>query len=218
MNNRKTLTLGSLFDGSGGFPLGGLIAGIEPRWSSEIEPFPILVTHKRLPQVKHFGDVSTLKGSELEPVDIITFGSPCQDLSIAGKRAGIQEGQRSNLFFQAVRIIREMREATDGEYPKYCVWENVPGAFSSNHGEDFRAVLEAVIGIKEEGVQVPAPENHRWILMAKVPEKYYLSPKACQGILRRASARGKELPEVLRKALERQAEGLTLEVETDVTA
>ena len=162
MNNRKTLTLGSLFDGSGGFPLGGLIAGIEPRWSSEIEPFPILVTHKRLPQVKHYGDVSTLKGSELEPVDIITFGSPCQDLSIAGKRAGIQEGQRSNLFFQAVRIIREMREATDGEYPKYCVWENVPGAFSSNHGEDFRAVLEAVIGIKEEGVQVPAPENHRW--------------------------------------------------------
>ena len=162
MNKRHTLTLGSLFDGSGGFPLGGLIAGIEPKWSSEIEPFPILVTHKRLPQVKHYGDVSALSGADLEPVDIITFGSPCQDLSIAGKRAGIQEGERSNLFFQAIRIIKEMREATDGKYPKYCVWENVPGAFSSNGGEDFRAVLEAVIGIKEEGVQVPAPENHRW--------------------------------------------------------
>ena len=90
MNKRHTLTLGSLFDGSGGFPLGGLIAGIEPKWSSEIEPFPVLVTHKRLPQVKHYGDVSALSGADLEPVDIITFGSPCQDLSIAGKRAGIR--------------------------------------------------------------------------------------------------------------------------------
>ena len=156
------MTLGSLFDGSGGFPLGGLLAGIEPVWASEIEPFPVLVTHRRLPQMKHYGDVSQLSGAELEPVDIITFGSPCQDLSIAGKRAGIQEGARSSLFFQAIRIIREMREATNGKKPRYCVWENVPGAFSSHGGEDFRAVLEAVIGVKEEGVQVPAPENHRW--------------------------------------------------------
>ena len=162
MENRKTLTLGSLFDGSGGFPLGGMIAGIEPKWSSEIEPFPVLVTHKRLPQVKHYGDVSTLSGAELEPVDIITFGSPCQDLSIAGRRAGIHDGERSSLFFQAIRIIKEMREKTNGDYPRYCVWENVPGAFSSNGGEDFRAVLEAVVGVKEEGVQVPAPDNHRW--------------------------------------------------------
>ena len=162
MENRKTLTLGSLFDGSGGFPLGGLIAGIEPKWASEIEPFPVLVTHKRLPQVKHYGDVSTLSGTELEPVDIITFGSPCQDLSIAGRRAGIHDGERSSLFFQAIRIIKEMREKTNGKYPRYCVWENVPGAFSSNGGEDFRAVLEAVVGVKEEGVQVPAPDNHRW--------------------------------------------------------
>ena len=160
--NRKTLTLGSLFDGSGGFPFGGILAGIEPKWSSEIEPFPVLVTHKRLPGVKHYGDVSTLSGAELEPVDIITFGSPCQDLSIAGKRAGIHDGERSNLFFQAIRIIKEMREKTNGQYPRYCVWENVPGAFSSNGGDDFKAVLEAVIGVKEEGVEVPAPENHRW--------------------------------------------------------
>lgn len=161
MDNTK-MTLGSLFDGSGGFPLGGILAGIEPKWSSEIEPFPVLVTHKRLPGVKHYGDVSGLSGAELPPVDIITFGSPCQDLSIAGKRAGIHDGDRSNLFFQAIRIIKEMRDATNGRYPRYCVWENVPGAFSSHGGDDFKAVLEAVIGIKEEGIEVPSPENHRW--------------------------------------------------------
>lgn len=160
--DKKHLTLGSLFDGSGGFPLGGILAGIEPRWSSEIEPFPVLVTHKRLPQVQHYGDVSTLNGAELPPVDIISLGSPCQDLSIAGKRAGIHDGDRSNLFFQAIRIIKEMRDATNGRYPRYCVWENVPGAFSSNGGNDFKAVLEAVIGVKEKGIEVPAPENHRW--------------------------------------------------------
>ena len=161
MEQRK-LTLGSLFDGSGGFPLGGILAGIEPKWSSEIEPFPVLVTHKRLPSVKHYGNVSRLSGAELPPVDIITFGSPCQDLSIAGKRAGIHDGDRSNLFFQAIHIIKEMRDATNGRYPRYCVWENVPGAFSSHGGDDFKAVLEAVIGIKEEGIEVPSPENHRW--------------------------------------------------------
>ena len=157
----ETLTLGSLFDGSGGFPLGGILAGIEPVWSAEIEPFPVLVTHKRLPKVKHYGDVSAISGAELEPVDIITFGSPCQDMSIAGRRAGL-DGERSGLFHQAIRIIKEMREATNGEKPRYCVWENVPGAFSSNGGEDFRAVLEAVISVKETGIEVPAPENHRW--------------------------------------------------------
>jgi DNA (cytosine-5)-methyltransferase 1 len=160
--SKSGLTLGSLFDGSGGFPLGGLLSGIQPVWASEVEPFPIRVTTKRLPFMKHYGDVSKMNGGEIEPVDIITFGSPCQDLSIAGKRAGIHEGERSNLFFQAIRIIREMREKTNGQYPRYCVWENVPGAFSSNRGDDFKAVLEAVIGVKEEGIEVPSPENHRW--------------------------------------------------------
>ena len=111
------LTLGSLFDGSGGFPLGGLISGITPVWSSEIEPFPVMVTSKRLPFMKHYGDVSTLKGSELEPVDIITFGSPCQDMSVAGKREGL-DGSRSSLFYEAVRIVKEMRCATNGKYPR----------------------------------------------------------------------------------------------------
>ena len=155
----KNLTLGSLFDGSGGFPLGGLISGITPLWASEIEPFPIRVTTKRLPQVEHYGDVSTLDGAKLQPVDIITFGSPCQDMSIAGKREGLG-GPRSNLFYQAVRIVKEMRCKTDGRYPRFVVWENVPGAFSSNKGKDFKAVLEEICKVKDPCVYVP--ESAKW--------------------------------------------------------
>ena len=150
------LTLGSLFDGSGGFPLGGMLAGITPVWASEIEPFPIRVTTKRLPFMKHYGDISTMDGGKIDPVDIITFGSPCQDMSVAGKRAGL-DGSRSNLFYEAVRIIKEMRKATGGEYPKWACWENVPGAFSSSGGEDFRCVLECLCGIVDEPVSIPKP-------------------------------------------------------------
>ena len=158
----KTLTLGSLFDGSGGFPLGGLLTGqITPVWSSEIEPFAIRATTKRLPQVKHYGDVSAISGADLPPVDIITFGSPCQDMSIAGKRDGL-DGSRSSLFYEAIRIVKEMRCKTNGEKPRFIVWENVPGAFSSNKGQDFKAVLEAVIGVKEPSASVPAPEKKGW--------------------------------------------------------
>ena len=158
----KQLTLGSLFDGSGGFPLGGLLTGqITPVWSSEIEPFAIRVTTKRLPQVKHYGDVSAISGADLPPVDIITFGSPCQDMSIAGKRDGL-DGSRSSLFYEAIRIVKEMRCKTNGEKPRFIVWENVPGAFSSNKGQDFKAVLEAVIGVKEPAASVPAPEKKGW--------------------------------------------------------
>ena len=153
------LTLGSLFDGSGGFPLGGLISGIEPLWASEIEPFPIRVTIKRLPFMKHYGDVSKLDGAKLPPVDIITFGSPCQDMSVAGRRAGL-DGSRSNLFYEAVRIVREMRKATNGEKPRYIVWENVPGAFSSNGGEDFKAVLDTIRRVKDPEADTPRPA--RW--------------------------------------------------------
>ena len=156
MDKQNNLTLGSLFDGSGGFPLGGLLAGITPVWSSEIEPFPVRVTTKRFPHMKHYGDISVLNGAELPPVDIITFGSPCQDMSVAGKRSGL-DGSRSSLFFEAIRIIKEMRGATDGKYPRYIVWENVPGAFSSNKGQDFRAVLEEVCKVKDAEVSIPFP-------------------------------------------------------------
>lgn len=150
------MKLGSLFDGSGGFPLGGIIAGMTPVWSSEIEPFPIRVTEKRLPSVRHYGDVSKLNGADLEPVDVITFGSPCQDMSLAGKRAGL-DGARSGLFFQAVRIIKEMR-AKYGR-PRFAVWENVRGALSSAGGEDFRRVLEELCRIKDDAADVPRPKK-----------------------------------------------------------
>jgi len=155
------LTLGSLFDGSGGFPLGGLLSGITPVWASEIEPFPIRVTTKRLPFMKHYGDISAMDGSKIEPVDIITFGSPCTDLSVAGLRAGL-EGKHSNLFYEAIRIVKEMRCATNGKYPRWICWENVPGAFSSNSGRDFQAVLNAVIGIVQDCPPVPMPEKNKW--------------------------------------------------------
>lgn len=154
----SNMTLGSLFDGSGGFPLGGMLAGITPVWASEIEPFPIRVTTKRLPFMKHYGNVSEMDGGKVEPVDIITFGSPCQDMSVAGKRAGL-EGSRSNLFYEAVRIIKEMRNATGDEYPKWACWENVPGAFSSSGGEDFRCVLESLCGVIDESVSIPKPKK-----------------------------------------------------------
>ena len=156
-----TLTLGSLFDGSGAFPLGGMLSGITPVWASEIEPFPIRVTTRRFPAMKHYGDISQMDGGKIEPVDIITFGSPCTNMSIAGKRAGL-DGAQSSLFYQAIRIIKEMRCATNGRYPRWICWENVIGAFSSNRGFDFKAVLEAVIGIIEPGAEVPMPEKDRW--------------------------------------------------------
>ena len=156
--NKITLTLGSLFDGSGGFPLGGVIAGITPKWAAEIEPFPIRVTSVRFPNMTHLGNISEVRGAEIEPVDIITFGSPCQDMSVAGKREGLG-GNCSSLFYEAIRIIKEMREATNGKHPRYIVWENVPGAFSSNKGEDFRAVLTEICKVKEADVSVPKPSK-----------------------------------------------------------
>ena len=182
-----------------------------------------------------------MNGYEIPPVDVITFGSPCQDLSIAGKRAGMA-GERSGLFSEAVRIIREMRMNTWGQYPKYAIWENVPGAYSSNKGEDFHAVIESLCKIIDPGVSIPRPENRQrggfcgpmpeqswemathwlgaqWmpsvgefpnvesasrlssILQANAPERFYLSQRACEGILRRSARRGKQLPELLKQAL-----------------
>lgn len=163
------MTLGSPFDGSGGFPLAGVINGIEPLWSSEIEPYPLRVTAARFTKVKQLGDVTKINGAEIDPVDILTFGSPCQDLSVAGRQKGIHDGTRSSLFFEAVRIAKEMRahdraagRADVDVRPRFLVWENVLGAFSSNQGEDFRAVLEALGGIAEDGVSIPRPAKGKW--------------------------------------------------------
>ena len=158
----KGMTLGSLFDGSGGFPLAGEMNGMTPVWASEIEPYPLKVTTARFPGMKQLGDVTKIDGEAIDPVDVITFGSPCQDLSVAGKQTGIHDGKRSSLFFEAVRIIREMRGATNGKYPRFAVWENVPGAFSSNKGADFCAVLQALCEIADPDAAVPEPPKGKW--------------------------------------------------------
>lgn len=112
--------------------------------------------------MKHLGDITKIHGDQIEPVDCITFGSPCQDLSIAGRRAGLA-GERSGLFMEAVRIIKEMRSSTNGLYPTFAVWENVPGAFSSNGGEDFRAVLEELARVEQPDASIPRPpRGGRW--------------------------------------------------------
>ena len=123
--------------------------------------------------MKHFGDITKLKGSELPIVDVITGGSPCQDLSVAGRRAGLA-GERSGLFMEQIRLIKEMRDecvrqlqlrgaAIDRGYirPRYMVWENVPGAFSSNGGEDFKAVLEETAKVADKDAVIPEFEG-RW--------------------------------------------------------
>lgn len=156
------LTLGSLFSGSGGFELAGALHGIEPMWASEVEPYPIAVTTTHFPKLKHYGDVSKINGAEVEPVDIITFGSPCQDLSVAGRREGIVEGQRSSLFFQATRIIKEMRDATNNRYPNVILWENVSGALNSHGGEDFRIAIQEIIQIFQEDAVVPSVPKGGW--------------------------------------------------------
>lgn len=192
--NDQYLTMGSLFDGSGGFPLAATLNGIIPIWSSEIEPYPIKVTRRRFPSMKHYGDISKISGKEIEPVDIITFGSPCQDMSLAGKRKGMLstcskchseykiteenkicpqcgaelEKTRSGLFVEAIRIIKEMREATNEKYPQFIVWENVPGAYSSNKGEDFRTVLEEICSIKDHSLSIPNPKKNKWLKAGEI--------------------------------------------------
>lgn len=343
--SERRMKLGSLFSGQEGFGLAGMLSGIDLAWSCEIEPSAMMVLKARFPNIAHYSDVSALKGGDVEPVNIITFGSPCQDLSVAGKRKGMkhslngdEDQTRSGLFFDAVRIIEEMRGATNNEFPRYALWENVLGSYSSAKGEDFRRVLEELCQVADENAEVPhigkwpgngeiigsgyslawrtfdaqyfgVPQRRRrvyllvdyqsenagkvmfrnegreflhrqraWTEFAKtvpqmtadecvakfneqpIPEsedfgvnepsgkfarldmntglwdtrvpdgyfigekpyyqnptklseilipnadpKYYLSAKACQGILRRAEQRGKQLPEVLRIALERQA-------------
>ena len=221
--------MGSLFSGSGGFELAGSIFGIRPIWASEIEPFPILVTTKNFPEMKHLGDINKLNGADLEPVTIIAGGSPCQDMSIAGKREGL-DGSRSNLFREQIRIIKEMRESDRAAgrtgtqiRPRYMVWENVPGVLSAERGRAFRSLLEAVAELWPDG----GVHGECWTLSSSVwpndanvcslsstletgdvPPRYFLSAKACAGIISRAERRGKALPEELLAALETQIQAL----------
>ena len=166
----SALTLGSLFDGIGGFPLAAVRAGIVPVWASEIEAFPIAVTKHHFPQMLHVGDITALDGAHLPPVDIICGGQPLPGLSVAGARAGLS-GARSGLFMEQIRIIKEMRTADERRgrtalavRPRWAVWENVPGAFSSGtpKGEDFRLVLEEFVRLKSDTLHVPGPHPWSW--------------------------------------------------------
>ena len=154
MQESHDMTLGSFFDGIGGWLLAARHAGVTPVWASEIEPFPCSVTARHFPTVEQLGDITQIDPDEIEPVDIICAGSPCQDLSIAGKRKGL-DGERSSLFKTAISIFHQMRERTGR--PRFFVWENVPGAFSSNKGLDFRAVLEEI-----GQTEIPMPPNGKW--------------------------------------------------------
>ena len=182
------LRLGSLFDGIGVFPLAAVRCGIEPVWASEIEKAPISITKRHFPDMVHLGDVTKLDGREIPPVHIITFGSPCQNLSQIGNRKGLA-GEKSSLFFQAIRIIREMREATNGLFPAIAVWENVMGAFSSNDRMDFRAVLSAFTD-----ADVSMPASGRWagagMVRGRTPDLSWRLMDAQHWARRRVARRG----------------------------
>lgn len=156
MNNTQQLTLGSLFDGIGVFPLAASQYDITPIWASEVENAPVAITRRHFPNMIQLGDITKINGGEIPPVHIITFGSPCQNLSNIGNREGLA-GSQSGLFFEALRIIKEMRHATHGVYPTIVVWENVMGAFSSSHRMDFKAVLEAFTN-----TEIPMPDSRTW--------------------------------------------------------
>lgn len=152
----RQFTLASLFDGIGGFPYAASFYNIASLWASEIIPACVSVTKKHFPDMAHAGDITQLHGGKLPPVDIVTFGSPCQGLSLAGQRRGLAD-ERSGLFMEAIRIIDEMREATHGRYPKFALFENVPGALSSAGGRDFAAVLQSFTK-----AQIPIPRSGKW--------------------------------------------------------
>lgn len=162
-------TMLSLFSGSGGLEKASRLVGIEPVMASEVKPYPIAVTVSRFPQMKHLGSVTDVKGDEIEPVDVICAGFPCTDVSIAGKREGVkhedggdEEATRSGLFYEAIRITKEMRQATNNVYPRFFVFENVHGLFSSRKGADFRNVIEQIIQIAEPTATMPPIPKGGW--------------------------------------------------------
>jgi len=197
------MTLGSLFDGIGVFPLSGIRHGIKPVWASEIEKSPISITKKHFPNMEHLGDISSLNGGEVSPVDVVTFGSPCQNLSQIGDRIGLA-GEKSGLFYDAIRIINQMREVTNGKYPTFAVWENVPGAFSSGMGADFRAVIETFTNC-----EIPMPDKNKWAAAGMVPDtnpqiawrcldsKYFRSAQSRRRVFLVADYRGRRAGEIL---------------------
>lgn len=205
----ESLKLGSLFDGSGTMPLCAAMCGAKAAWASEVEPYPIAVTKTHLPGMKHLGSVTDIDGGKIEPTDVITFGSPCQDLSVAGKRAGL-DGNRSGLFREAIRIILEMLKATGWEYPRFVIWENVPGALSSNGGKDFETVLNELLRLT--GTDQFVRQRGKWggyegygaVAYRLVNAQYWGVPQRRRRIYAIADTRGESADKVL---FERQGNG-----------
>ena len=176
METDTVVTLGNFFSGSGTWELAGQICGAIPIWESEIEPFPVELEAKRFPGCRQLGDISKVSGYDIEPCDIMTNSSPCQSISVAGKRHGMASGSntRSSLFHEVIRITKEMRESELGKLrlrgadksvrprPYIWCWENVCGALSSNSGNDFREVLEEIARIVQTDVSIPLPKGGKW--------------------------------------------------------
>jgi len=192
----RSISLGSLFSGSGGFELAGIKSGIAPVWASEIAPFPTLVTYRRFPDMEHYGDVSKIDGARVPKVDVVTFGSPCQDLSVAGQGKGLS-GSRSGLFFEAVRIIKQMRTASGGKYPRFAVWENVLGALYSNKGEDFHEVLKQIVSVKDERKASGLPRPGKWSQAGAIDAQYFGLPQRRKRIYLVADFTDRSAPEIL---------------------
>lgn len=210
----ESLKLGSLFDGSGTMPLCATMCGAKAAWASEVEPYPIAVTKTHLPNMKHLGSVTEINGAEIEPVDIIAFGSPCQDLSVAaGHRAGL-DGARSGLFRQSIRIAKEMLAATGGRYPRFMLWENVPGALSSNKGDDFETVLNELLHLSHahEYVQHDGKWNNYGgygaVAYRLINAQYWGVPQRRKRIYAVADTHGESADQVL---FERQGNGWNFE-------
>jgi DNA (cytosine-5)-methyltransferase 1 len=202
-------TFGSLFAGVGGFDLGMESAGWNCEWQVEWDKHCQSVLRKHWPTVPKYFDIRDVDGSKLTPVDCIVFGSPCQDLSVAGKGGGL-EGSRSGLFHEAIRVIKEMRDATRNEFPKWTIWENVPGALSSNKGNDFAKVIDEMANIGALAIEWHildaqwfglAQRRKRIFLLAcydpgtvaRCPEQILPVPKDSKGHFKQSGKKGKQI-------------------------
>jgi DNA (cytosine-5)-methyltransferase 1 len=156
------LTLGSLFSGIGGFECAALCLGITPVWASEVEKTCVEITKRHFPGMLHIGDITKLDGAKIPPVDIVSAGSPCQGFSVAGKKEGLEDA-RSGLFVEAVRIVKEMKNASGGKHPTFVLWENVPGVLGLGKGEGFRQILEEFCRLADGEAVVPRPPKGKWL-------------------------------------------------------
>jgi DNA (cytosine-5)-methyltransferase 1 len=200
----NSIKLGSLFDGIGAFPYAASFFKITPLWASEILPNSVSITKRHFSEMEHLGDITKLDGGKIPPVDVLCFGSPCQSFSVAGPRTSF-EG-KSGLFFEAIRIIKEMRCATDGKYPQIAIFENVPGVLNIDGGRSYKTIIEAFTE-----TEVPMPASGKWANAGMVRggsvdfawvvknAQYYRVPQRRKRVLAVADFTGRRAAEILFK-------------------